>query len=428
MPNITKRFIDAVRPPAKGDAVFWDDGHRQAVKGFGVRVKPSGVKSFMIQYRNAHGVSRRLTLGQFGAVTPEQARVRAKGLLGDIATKDADPVADKKAGSKAITVGALCDEYLKASEGLIKPSTLVMDCSRINCHVKPLLGSKCVTSLTHADIERFQADVTNGKTAKKAAKKHNGRGGLARGGAIVASRTVGMLATILQRAVKSGVRPDNPARGIKRPKDKARKPPFSLEAVEKLGAALREAKQEGENPTGLLAIMALLLTGCRRMEILALKKAEIDFGAHCFRFEDTKSGPQIRPIGATAMELLHPVARKAAHYVFPSALDSDPKHPKHFVGLPDVWERVCARTNLQGVSLHGLRHWFASAAAEMNFSELTIAGLLGHKVRGITARYATAPDSALLAAADRVSARLAAALDGTDASAKIVELKGGRRA
>jgi integrase len=68
---------------------------------------------------------------------------------------------------------------------------------------------------------------------------------------------------------------------------------------------------------------------------------------------------------------------------------------------------------LSGVSLHGLRHWYASAAADMNYSELTIAGMLGHKVKGVTARYATAPDSALVTAADAVSRRLASALDGT---------------
>jgi len=427
MPNLTKRFVDAAKPPPAGDAMFWDGGHRTAVKGFGLRVKPSGVKSFVIQYRNAHGVSRRLTLGQYGAVTPDQARTRAKALLGEVA-EDADPVADRKALSKAVTVGELCDEYLEANKGLIKRSTLAMDRSRINCHVKPLLGSKHVASLTHADIERFQADIAGGKTAKKAEKKRAGRGGVAKGGPIVASRTVGMLATILQRAVKSGVRDDNPARGVKRPKDKARKPPFSFEAVTRLGAALRDAERDGENATGLLAIRTLLLTGCRRMEILALQKSAIDFGAHCFRFEDTKSGPQTRPVGEAALEPLRPAAKAAMHFVFPSNLEADPKRPKHFVGLPDVWERVCTRAKLSGVSLHGLRHWFASAAAEMNFSELTIAGLLGHRVKGITARYATAPDSALLAAADRVSARLAAALNGRDAVAKVVELKGGRRA
>jgi integrase len=101
-----------------------------------------------------------------------------------------------------------------------------------------------------------------------------------------------------------------------------------------------------------------------------------------------------------------PKDSKSADYIFTGA-----EAGKHLVGLPKIWARVAKRAALDGVSLHGLRHWFASAAAEMNFSELTIAGLLGHHVKGITARYATAPDSALLAAADRVAARISESME-----------------
>ena len=96
----------------------------------------------------------------------------------------------------------------------------------------------------------------------------------------------------------------------------------------------------------------------------------------------------------------------------------------HFVGLPKVWERVAKRADIENVTVHGLRHWFASAAAAMDFSELTIAGLLGHKVKGVTARYATAPDTALLTAADAVSRRIAEHLDGTvRADATVIPLR-----
>jgi hypothetical protein len=66
-------------------------------------------------------------------------------------------------------------------------------------------------------------------------------------------------------------------------------------------------------------------------------------------------------------------------------------------------------------------HSLAAAAAEMGFSELTIAGLLGHSVPGVTARYAHVPDRALLAAADQVAGRIAAALD-SEAGADVIEL------
>ena len=264
-----------------------------------------------------------------------------------------------------------------------------------------------------------------GKTAAKPAKGKNGgkraRGGLATGGPGVASRTLGMLGTILERAVRDGILDKNPARGISRPKDRVRKPPFSFEAVAILGTAMREAEADGENQTALRAIRFLLLTGCRRMEALTLNWATVDRKARCLRFADTKSGAQIRPIGSAALRLLtdiEPDGAKPTDFVFPGSSKTG-----HFVGLPHAWERLCKRAGIEGVSLHGLRHWFASAATEMGFSELVIAGLLGHRVKGVTARYATAPDSALVAAADRVSRKIADALDGIR-SGDVVQIRG----
>ncbi len=151
---------------------------------------------------------------------------------------------------------------------------------------------------------------------------------------------------------------------------------------------MRQAEMAGENPTALAAIRLLLLTGLRRMEALALRRAWVDGHARCIRFEDTKSGPQLRPIGAEAVKLIEaqPV-RDGCPWVFPASHGDG-----HFVGLPKVLERICARAGLEGVTIHVLRHSFAATAAEMGFSELTIAGLLGHSVPGITARYAHVPE------------------------------------
>jgi integrase len=98
---------------------------------------------------------------------------------------------------------------------------------------------------------------------------------------------------------------------------------------------------------------------------------------------------------------------RGCHWVFPAK-----RGDGHLIGLPRVLGRLCARAGLKDVTVHTLRHSFAAAAAELGFSELTIAGLLGHSVPGVTARYAHVPDSALVAAADRVSARIGATLDG----------------
>lgn len=405
--KLTKRVVDALKPDAEGKDVIHFDSE---IRRFGVRVKPSGSKSYILQYRNKFGRLRRITLGKPAQdFTPEQARDAAIKMRGRIAG-GADPSAEKKANRNAQTVAELCDEYLKAGKGRIKESTLEMDRSRIERHVKPLLGSRPAASLAHADLERFLRDVMAGKTAPKPTTGHNRpRGGKTTGGPGVASRTLGMLGTILERGVRNGVLASNPARGIARPKDKPARPSFSFEAVASVGAAMRQLESEGENVTGLRAIRFLLLTGTRRMEALTLIWEAVDRRAHCLRLADTKSGAQTRPLGQAALEFLEsfqPEGSKGADYVFPGAIEGN-----HLVGLPKIWARVAARAGVGGVSIHGLRHWFASAATEMNYSELTIAGLLGHKVKGVTARYAHAPDAALLAAADRVSLRLSRTLN-----------------
>lgn len=406
--KLTKRTVDALKP-GTSDLVMFDE----ELGGFGVRVKPSGAKSWLIQYRNRHGRSRRYTIGSTAKLTPAEARTRATKLF--VAVADGkDPADERRAAHEAITVAELCDQYLVAGKGRIKATTLVMDRSRIERHVKPLLGSRPVAGLTPADMEKFLRDIMAGRTAVAVSKQANGkrrRGGQTSGGAGVASRTLGMFGTILERAVRDGVLAKNPVRGIARPKDNERKPPFSFEKIAAVGKAMREAEAEGENITGLRALVFLLLSGCRRMEALALQWDAVDHPNRCLRFKDTKSGAQIRPLGRAALDHLltfAPENRTSAAYVFASDLVKG-----HFVGLPRVWARICRRAKIENVSIHGLRHWFASAATAMGYSELVIAGLLGHRVKGVTARYATAPDSALLAAADSVAAEIAAHLTDT---------------
>src|SRR5262249_21778389 len=149
----------------------------------------------------------------------------------------------------------------------IKPSTLTMDKSRIETHVKPLIGRLTVRSLTTVDVERMIDDIIAGKTAKKRAD--NGRGGVARGGRGVAARTLGMLVTILEHARKSlKLIKENPARGVSKPADNKRQRFLSVEEIAILGKALRDAEAKGDDSTPFTAIRFLLMTGLRRMEAL----------------------------------------------------------------------------------------------------------------------------------------------------------------
>lgn len=411
--KVSKRTVDALKPRPDGkDTTYFD----AEVRGFGVRVRASGAKSYVLMYRNKFGQLRKFHIAPVGpGMTPDQARTKAVKLRGRIAD-GADPAADRNSERNAVTVAQLADEYLASAQGRIKASTLAVDKSRIERHVKPLLGSRTVTSLTPRDMEKFLRDVETGKSAPKDAPKgktkgKRAKGGQTRGGSAVASRSLSMLGTILERAVRDGVIAKNPVRGIKRPKDQKKRPPFSFEAIAAVGKATRELEAAGENIVGLRAVRFLLMTGTRRMEALTLKWGFVDRKAHCLRFPDTKSGAQTRPIGRAALELLasfEPEDAKPSDFVFPSPASK----AGYFVGLPKVWRRVAKRAGVSGVSIHGLRHWFASAAAAMDFSELTIAGLLGHTVKSVTGRYANAPDSALVAAADRVSLRITDAMNG----------------
>ena len=417
MPKITKRFVDTLRPDPAGREFFrWDAGDG-ALKGFGIRVKPSGAASYLVQYRNKEGRTRRLVIGKVGTLTPDEARTLASDAL-KAATKGGDPSAERHALRGAMTVSDLCDLYLAEAKSRIKASTLAMDRSRIETHVKPLIGHFTVNSLTAADIERMKANIIAGKTAKP--RKKEGRGGIATGGPGVAARTLGMTVTIIEYAKRLRLIKDNPARGVRKPPDRKQRRYLTLEEIAKLGGEMRKAEAAGENATALAAIRLLLLTGLRRMEALRLPRAWVDGRARCIRFEDTKSGAQLRPIGAQAVNLIEaqPV-RDGCPWVFPAA-----RGDGHLVGLPKVLERVCAKAGLEDITVHVLRHSFAATAAEMGFSELTIAGLLGHSVPGVTARYAHVPDSALLASADRVATRIASSLDG-EAEAEVVPLRRG---
>ena len=120
-----------------------------------------------MQYRNKEGRTRRLVLGRLGALTPDQARRLAAEALRAVAEGD-DPSAERRAVRGAISVADLCDLYLADARDRIKNSTLAMDRSRIETHVKPLIGRLTVRSLTAADIERMKADIIAGKTARAA--------------------------------------------------------------------------------------------------------------------------------------------------------------------------------------------------------------------------------------------------------------------
>ena len=146
------------------------------------------------------------------------------------------------------------------------------------------------------------------------------------------------------------------------------------------------------------------------MEALGLERRWFSRKEHCIRFPDTKSGAQIRMLGEAAMDCVAAQpAREGSPFVFPADWGAG-----HFIGVVRVLDRVCARAKLEDVTPHVLRHTFASVAGDLGFSELTIAGLLGHAARGVTQGYVHL-DAALVVAADTVAAEIVRLLDGARA-------------
>jgi len=250
----------------------------------------------------------------------------------------------------------------------------------------------------------MQADIIEGKSAKG----RKGRGGRTTGGPGVAGRTVGTLRSLLGHALRLELIEKNPAAGVRQVAGNQKKRRLSEEELQLLGRTMRECAEEGEHPTGLAAIRMLLLTGFRRMEALALERAWINTRRSYVSFPDTKGGEQVRAIGKAAAKLIEEQMRLSAgsRYLFPADWGEG-----HFVGVVRVLDRVCARAGLTDVTPHTLRHTFASVAGDLNFSELTIKGLLGHAPRGVTQGYVHL-DVALVVAADQVSSRVEELLDG----------------
>ena len=227
------------------------------------------------------------------------------------------------------------------------------------------------------------------------------------GGKGTATRTLGLLGSILAFAVDRGLRPDNPARGVKRFTDRRCERFLSPAELGRLGAVLEAMEAEGAHPYGLATIRLLAFTGARRSEIAALKWREVDLerGAPSPRnLQDWPKGSRSRPAGGG-----DPGGTDAngggPDFVFPAG-----KGGGHYQGVAKVWNAARKRAELPGVRLHDLRHTFASFGAGGGFGLPVIGALLGHRNAATTARYAHLADDPLRKANDWIGGEIGAAL------------------
>ena len=385
---------------------LWD----ARVPGFCARRRKSVAVFYALKYRTREGRQRWLTIGRHGAPwTPDTARDEAQRLLSEV-VQGKDPAAQKLAKRRAANMAELCDEYLTAAAqgrlltrrgGNKKESTLATDRSRIEAHIKPLLGDRKVPEVTRQDIEKFMHDVAGGTTKRRSHLGKPRASSVVRGGRGAATRTVGLLGAIFGYAARAGLRADNPVAGIIRFADGRRDRRLSEGEYRQLGDGASLSKEVW--PPAVAAARFLALTGWRSGEALKLRWSDLDLQRHTARLPDTKTGASVRPLSLAAVREIQNLTCSGPNgLVFPSTREAG-----MMSGFPSLFEKIARAGGLpDDVTPHVLRHSFASVAADLGFSELTIAALIGHRGGSITSRYTHHADAVLLAAADQVAGRI----------------------
>lgn len=425
MAKLTKRLVDAADVPETGQVFLWDSD----VKGFGLRVTPGGAKSYVLSYRTPQGRKRRLTIGKHGSPwTCDDARQKAVELLRSLAD-GIDPLDAKVEARDAMTVEDLYRHYM--TEGrIVRPNkretSWENDRSLFERHINPLIGKRTVRSLTRYDISRMQADIAAGKTAKDEKTGFRGRA-IVRGGKTVASHAVVALRSAINLAKAEIGIAENPTTGVELYKSETKERFLSELEAALIGEAIARMEDEAAiSEQFAAAIRLLMLTGCRKSEILNLQWSWIDAERGVIRFPDSKTGAKATPLPPAAMEVLASIRRVPKN---PYVLASKHGEAKPIVGLQRVWENVrdfatrigreraieagqdeSVAPDLTDVRVHDLRHSFASFAVTSGNSLVVVGKILGHRQVATTAIYAHLHDDPVRQASDSTANRIAAAL------------------
>jgi integrase len=392
--RITISLVEALEP----EETIWDSG----VRGFGVR-RQRRDRVYVLKTR-IEGRQRFLTIGAHGkGWTVDTARREATRLLGLIAA-GTDPAQARDEAKLDPKMNKFFDEYLEEGCTRKKASTRLRDRSRIERHLRPLVGDLKLRNVTRATVEKLMLDVTNGRTRRDERTGPRGRS-IVTGGAGAAIECVALLSSILTFAVQRGRRTDNPALGIKLRRTKRRRYPTADELA-RLGETLAEMEANGANQFAVAAIRFLCLSGCRKGEALGLKWEQVDFSRGVLCLPDSKVGARDIPVGMAALDLLRTLPRMAGNpFVFPGRATEKP-----LVGLQKIWERVRAAAHLGDFRLHDFRHGFASVGVNRGVSLALLQGLLGHSSALTTSRYAHLQTDPLRVEADHIAETIAKAL------------------
>ena len=423
--KLTKRAVDSFEPKPKAYVIYDVE-----LKGFSVRIAASGTKTWQVEYRpypGGRGVAkRRMALGSTQSVTPDEARRKARDILGAAGAGE-DPARDRTSKRRELTMALLIDFYeddgcyvqrgIRQGEAM-KPRTKSYTLARLRNHVVPLLGGRRVTEVTSTDIERMVRDIAKGKTARDQKIGLRQRI-IVRGGEGAARKVARDLSAVFSFARRRHLVEANPCDSAAiRKTDNSRKRYLSIEEVGKLGEALEALEQDGVNPKALDICRLWALTGCRRDEIAGLRWSEIDFARACLVLDDSKTGASVRPLAAPALALLSTLPRYGnSDFVFPASSGTG-----HYQGTKRIWPKVIEKAQLPGITPHTLRHTLGSAAVSTGETLAMTGAILGHSNARSTAIYAHVQRDPATQAAGRAVGPIAAAL-ARKPSAEIVDIR-----
>ena len=375
--SLSNRIVNALE--SEKDTVYWD----RRLMGFGVRVYPTGAKVYVAQARGPDG-PKRVRIGRHGLLNADEARRRAALIVSRIRAGES-PVPESPATGP--TVAEVAERFMRDYVAVrLKPSSARKLESVIRVHILPAFGIRRLSSLKRSEVlalHRRLKDTPN-----------------------QANRTVRTLSRMCALAEDWDLVPTghNPCHGILKYPDVKRERFLSDTEYERLGRVLEEAENRpGVSAVSLAAIRLLLLTGCRKNEILRLRWEEVDLKAGELRLADSKTGARVIALPEAAVRVLESLPRPADNpWVLPGRRGGG-----HLSNVNRAWHALRRRAKLNDLRLHDLRHSYASRALALGESLPMIGRLLGHRRIQSTARYAHLAPDAAQASAERIARSVA---------------------
>ena len=381
--TISRRTVEALK--VEKDTVFWD----RELSGFGVRVYPSGSKVYVVQTRADGKAAKRVTVGRHGVLSAEEARRRAALIVSRIKAGE-DPVPEPLAAKLAEgpTVAELARRWLDEHVAVrCKPKTAYTYRLIVEKHLVPALGKTPALAVGHAEVTALHHAL--------------------RATPAMANQAVDTLSRIYNAAEDRGQIPEagNPCRLVVKNRERKRERFLTDEEFRRLGRVLDEAQTcKGVSVHAVAALRLLLLTGCRKGEILNLRWDEVDLAANELRLPDTKTGPRTISLSPEAAAVLAAIPRVAGNpHVIVGKIEG-----RAMRNLNDPWEVICGRAGLEDMRIHDCRHSFASRALALGESLPIIGRLLGHTQVETTARYAHLARDSVHETAARIADSIAA--------------------